>query len=773
MILSSIKRQYFVLSMTIVSFFFLFLFISYKNSDHLRNIEKITYIASSLRFRTYELALVASQLSHTSDMTGKAMLSQHLQNNIAVFESIMSFLKQSVASNDAGLLDIDPAFDNEIKGLVMRVEKGWEQDMKPMLLAIDKLPAGEAIRVSEQYNKKSIDYVYNSLDKVVGALERHNVTVMKRFNRIRFYTLIIAILSALAIYYYVKKRVVKPLLLLIDASHKVENGSFDVKVDVQNNDEMGEFCRTFSHMVAALKKQFEDVQQCNRELVHLSGATNILLKIESSKGMYNNVCETALKLFDLKMSWIGLIQEGSYYVKPMAHAGIENDYLSRIKVTWDDSPTGKGPVGTAIRTRKPSYMNTNDALFGPWRLEAEKHGFGSVLGVPLLIENRCIGALVLYSSTADFFDERIIEQFHLYANTTAAVIENLRLIEYMVNTIARVGEANDDYTGNHTHRVGEYCSVIARGLGLEESFIRMIGMQANLHDIGKVNTPIYVLRKPGKLSDEEFEIVKKHPLLGAEMIGDHPSLSMAKNIALYHHERWDGSGYPDKLKGEAIPLESRIANLADQYDVLRTGRIYKKAFDHETACKIILEGDGRTVPQHFDPQVLNVFRQKAPLFEEIYQKYINFSIEKAETTGEVAFEWTDELSVGVEEIDKQHKELILLDHKLFDMVNRKDNLRQVGMAIDFLREYIIEHFQLEERYMEKYDYPDREKHKGQHQEFINDFKTYENIYYENIVEPHMVLELKILIYNWLVRHVAKTDKDMGTFFKQKAGKLTS
>jgi hemerythrin-like metal-binding protein len=767
MILSSIKRQYFVLSLTIVSFFFFFLFVAYKHSDHIRNIEKTTYIASGLRFRTYELALLASQLSHTSDMKEKAKLSQDLQNSIEVFESIMSVLKQSVTSDNVALFDFDPPFDNQTKGLVMRVEKEWEQDMKPMLLAIDKLPAREAMRASEQYNKKAINYVYNSLDKVVGALERHNVSVMKRFNRIRFYTFIIAILSALAIYFYVKKRVLRPLLLLIDASRKVENRSFDVKVDVQSNDEMGEFCRTFNHMVAALKQQFEDLEQFNRELLALSSATNILIKIESSKGMYNNICETALKLFDLKMLWIGLIQEGSYYVKPMAHAGIGNDYLSRIKVTWDDSLTGRGPVGTAIKTRKPSCMNADDALFAPWRLEAARHGFSSILGVPLLIENRCIGALALYSSIADFFDERKIKQFQLYANTTAAVIENLRLIEYMINTIARVGEANDEYTGGHIRKVGEYCSVIARGLGLDESFVRMIGMQATLHDIGKVNTPIYVLRKPDKLSDEEFEIVKKHPLLGAEMIGEHPALSMAKNIALYHHERWDGSGYPYKLKGEAIPLESRIANLADQYDVLRTGRIYKKAFDHETACKIILEGDGRTMPHHFDPKVLNVFRQTAPLFEKIYQKYVNFSIEKAETTGEVAFEWTAELSVGVEDIDNQHKELILINRKLFDIVNRKESLQHVGMAVDFLREYIIDHFQMEELYMEKYGYPDIEKHKSQHQEFINDFKTYENIYYENIVEPHMVLELKILINNWLVSHVAKTDKDMGKFLKQK------
>ncbi|OGR64589.1 MAG: hypothetical protein A2X31_08460 [Elusimicrobia bacterium GWB2_63_22] len=195
--------------------------------------------------------------------------------------------------------------------------------------------------------------------------------------------------------------------------------------------------------------------------------------------------------------------------------------------------------------------------------------------------------------------------------------------DYLILALARAAEANDIDTGNHILRVAEYAALVSRELGQSERFIETIRNQATLHDVGKVHIPSHILKKPGRLTPEEMEEMKQHTVFGAIIIGDHPHLEFGRRIALCHHERWDGTGYPKGLKGEEIPLEARITAICDCYDALRNSRVYKPNYDHDGACRIITVGDDRMRPEHFDPKVMDAFKKLAPQFDELYKKMLD------------------------------------------------------------------------------------------------------------------------------------------------------
>jgi len=192
--------------------------------------------------------------------------------------------------------------------------------------------------------------------------------------------------------------------------------------------------------------------------------------------------------------------------------------------------------------------------------------------------------------------------------------------EYLILALARAAEANDIDTGNHILRVGEYAALVARELNQSEKFTELLRSQSTLHDVGKVHIPSHILKKPGRLTDEEMEEMKKHTTFGAKIIGNHPRLEFGSRIALCHHERWDGTGYPNGLKGTEIPLEARIVSICDCYDALRNSRVYKPNYNHDGAVDIIIKGDDRLKPEYFDPEVMAAFIKLAPRFEELYQK---------------------------------------------------------------------------------------------------------------------------------------------------------
>lgn len=193
----------------------------------------------------------------------------------------------------------------------------------------------------------------------------------------------------------------------------------------------------------------------------------------------------------------------------------------------------------------------------------------------------------------------------------------------LISALGRAAEYKDNETGNHILRMALYSKEVAKAYGLSDEFSNLLQNASPMHDVGKIGIRDSILLKPGKLTPEEFEIMKEHTTIGYNILTHSSSgsqlIKLAAEIALSHHEKWDGSGYPSQLSGENIPISGRIVAVADVFDALTTTRPYKKAWPLQDALDLIYSNSG----SHFDPQVVEAFQKALPAILDIQKQYNN------------------------------------------------------------------------------------------------------------------------------------------------------
>jgi putative nucleotidyltransferase with HDIG domain len=317
-----------------------------------------------------------------------------------------------------------------------------------------------------------------------------------------------------------------------------------------------------------------------------------------------NQASTSRDLFKILVNLSGEVtacDEAHFVVlsQGMSEHAIINSYVRDEKQSISDA----GSIGKDI------IQKVMDEKM-PYLIKDGKES-GSLMAIPLRIRSEVFGILVsLRRDAALPFNERDLYFSNFLTEKASSLIENLALYENIYENLfstlyafVEAIEARDPYTKQHSTRVSSYAISIATAMGCSQGEIDGLNVAGNLHDIGKIGIPDHILLKPNKLTDEEYEFIKKHPVIGSNIVKHLYMWTDEQKIIRHHHERWDGHGYPDQLSGEDIPFLSRILAVADVYDAMTSDRSYRKKLKDDAVIKMIKENKGT----QFDSKIVNAF----------------------------------------------------------------------------------------------------------------------------------------------------------------------
>ncbi len=371
---------------------------------------------------------------------------------------------------------------------------------------------------------------------------------------------------------------------------------------------------------------YQDAQRQRDQLTALSDVGTVLLKSEPFEERLRQVAQRVVEAANVAAVTLiipdprgqGLILSNTYaqQARELAeewerHVQQSERFMQQLRQA---ASTVREPFVIEEPAEHPAVLPFLRKIYQRGRIRA-------LATVPLIFEERSLGLLAVISTERNAFDEETIALFRTIAGQIASAAQVALLLLEVQHSyeelrqsqldsmlrLAAVAEARDPYTGNHLHRLRVYAEAIAGRLGSSSEELHALGNAAAVHDIGKLRIPDSILTKQGRLTEDEWALMRRHPVFGEELLGGKSCYPEASQVARSHHERWDGAGYPDGLKEEAIPYAARVISVADVFDALTSRRPYKPAWPIERAIEYIRMQRG----QQFSPEVVDAFLELA------------------------------------------------------------------------------------------------------------------------------------------------------------------
>jgi len=373
------------------------------------------------------------------------------------------------------------------------------------------------------------------------------------------------------------------------------------------------------------RKQAEAaIQHANRALATLSAVNHTLVRAASEEELLQSICDAIVQQRGYRLAWVGYVQhDENQSIKVMARAGHDEGYTDVMRLTWAEAEYGMSASGRAIRSSATQICQdiARDPLYQPWRDEALKRGYAANIALPLG-NGEVFGVLNVYAAEANAFTPDETDLLEEMSGDLAFGVRSLHIrnerdhameqsqrhlaqlkdsLEDTVRAMAGLVEMRDPYTAGHQARVADLAAAIAKQMGLPDEQVHGIHLAGTVHNLGKIKIPAEILSKPGRINDLEFGLIKIHPQAGYDILKCVNFPWPIAQMVLQHHERLDGSGYPQGLKGDAILLEARILAVADVVEAMSSHRPYRPGLGIEVALEEIAKNRGI----FYDPPVVD------------------------------------------------------------------------------------------------------------------------------------------------------------------------